>query len=289
MAKPKFAGTTRPAGKRGRPSNAERAAMLKASIKTNETPQERVARIGERFNVMYKLTKGSIQGSLRSLVVSGAPGCGKSHTILSLLEQAKDRGDITFHKVSGTVSAINLYKLLWRNSGQNQIVVLDDTDSIYDDEDALNLLKAALDTSERRMISWLSESNVLKAEDIETEFEYKGSMIFITNRHLQAEIEFGRSKLITHYKAMIDRSVYLDLKLHDIDDVVAWVSYMTLKQHILVQRGLSREQELDVVKWVQTNVDQLASLSIRTMIKVGDFMLTNPAEWESFCRVTLLK
>lgn len=289
MNKMKFAGTTRPIGKRGRPTNAERDALLQASLKTNETPQERVARIGERFNVMYKLAKGSISGSLRSLIISGAPGCGKSHTILHLLEQAKESNAIEYHKVSGIVSAINLYKLLFRYSSSNQIIVLDDTDSIYDDEDALNLLKAALDTNDRRMLSWLSESHALKSEDIPTEFEFKGSMIFITNRHLQAEIAFGRSKIIPHYKAMIDRSVYLDLKLHDMDDIMAWVSYMVLKQHILVQRGLSQQQEVEVVQWVQRNMEKLVSLSIRTMIKVGDFMLTNPSEWESFANITLLK
>jgi hypothetical protein len=221
--------------------------------------------------------------------VSGAPGTGKSHTIINLLDQAKDRGDIQFHKISGTVTPVNLYKVLWRHRSKNDIVLLDDTDSVYDDEESMNLLKAALDTGDRRVLSYLSESNALKAEEIDQEFEYTGSMIFITNRDLFTEIEIGRSKLIPHYKAMIDRSVYLDLKLHDTDDVLAWTSYMTLKHHILVQRGLSREQEAEAVKWTQTNVEKLATLSIRTMIKVGDFMLTNPMEWESFCKVTLLK
>lgn len=285
----KFAGKTRPAGKRGRPSNAERDALAKARLVTNETPQERVARIGERFNVMYKLAKGSVSGTLRSLIVSGAPGTGKSHTIIHLLEQAKDRGDINFHKISGTITPVNLYKTLWRHRGKNDIVLLDDTDSVYDEEESMNLLKAALDTGDRRVLSYLSESNALKSEEIDQEFEYTGSMIFITNRDLFTEIEIGRSRLIPHYKAMIDRSVYLDLKLHATEDIIAWVSYMTLKNHILVQRGLSREQELECVKWVQTHVDKLLTLSIRTMMRVGDFMLTNPAEWESFAKVTLLK
>lgn len=285
----KFAGTTRPKGKRGRPSNAEREALVAVSMKTNETPQERVARIAERFTVMYKLTKGSIAGTLRSLIVSGAPGTGKSHTIISLLEAAGQTDAIRFVVVSGTITAVNLYKLMFRYSSGNDIILLDDTDSIYDDEESLNLLKAGLDTTERRMISWLSESNVLKADDIPTTFEYKGSMIFITNRPLQAEIDFGRSKLIPHYRAMIDRSVYLDLKLHATEDVIAWISFMTLKHHILVQRGVSHAQEAEIVKWVQDRVDVIPSLSIRTMIKIADFMNTQPAEWESFAKVTILR
>ncbi len=260
-----------------------------ASVKTNETPAERVARIAERFTVMYKLTKGSIAGTLRSFIVSGAPGTGKSHTIIRLLDAAHEADTNRFAKVAGTITAVNLYKLMFRYSSPSDIILLDDTDSVYDDEESLNLLKAGLDTGDKRIISWLSESAALKSEDIPTDFEYKGSMIFITNRPLQAEIEYGRSKLIPHYKAMIDRSVYLDLKLHDTDDILAWISFMVMKHHILVQRGISHEQEKDVVKWVQDHVAQIPILSIRTMIKVADFMNTNPAEWESFAKVTLLK
>ncbi len=285
----KFAGTTRPKGKRGRPSNAERDALIKVVQKTNETPQERVARIAERFTIMYKLAKGSVSGSLRSLVVSGAPGTGKSHTIVHLLEQAKERNDIRFISVSGTITAVNLYKLMFRYCGASDIILLDDTDSIYDEEESLNLLKAGLDTSERRMISWMSESAALKSEDIPQTFEYQGSMIFITNKDLQTEIDFGRSKLIPHYRAMIDRSVYLDLKLHAVDDILAWISYMVMKNHILVQRGLSHEQEKEVVKWVQDRVADIPSLSIRTMIKIADFVKTSPADWETFAKVTMLR
>ena len=107
MAKSKFAGVTRPAGKVGRPSKAEIAARVTAARKTNETPAERVARIAERFGVMYKLAQGSIAGNVRGLVISGAPGVGKSHTIKHLLEQAKERGAINFRAVSGSITPVN--------------------------------------------------------------------------------------------------------------------------------------------------------------------------------------
>ena len=282
----KFAGVTRPAGKRGRPSKAELALRAVAARKTDETPAERVRRIAERFGVMYKLAQGSIAGNVRGLVISGAPGVGKSHTIKHLLEQAKERGDINFRAVSGTITPINLYKLMYQFQKEKDVLLLDDTDSIYDDEESMNLLKAGLDSNERRMISWLSETNALKSEGIETSFEYKGSMIFITNKDLQTAAILDKSRIAVHYRALMDRAVYLDLKLHTADDVMAWIAYMVRAHGILIQRGLSKGQQEDVVLWVQKNYEQIPMLSLRLMNKVADFVNTFPADWESMARIT---
>lgn len=290
----KLAGLTRPAGKRGRPSKDELALRDKLEldaqeVETNETTQERVARIGERFNVMYKLAQGSIAGTLRSLIVSGAPGTGKSHTIKSLLRQAHERNGIQYVVVSGTITGINLYKLLYKYRQEKQIILMDDCDSVYDDEDGMNVLKAALDTTDDRHISWLSEAVTLKADNIPTEFEYKGSMQFITNKNLNAIITHGRSKLVPHFRALKDRSIYLDLKLHTPKDITAWIGYMTLKHGILRARGLSIPDQQMVVDWVTKHSTDIPELSIRTMLKVADFVKTDPNTWESFARCTILR
>lgn len=274
---------------RGRPSNAELEARRLAALETNETPAERIARIGERFTVMYRLTQGSISGAVRSLIVSGAPGTGKSHTVEHLLSQAADRDVIKYETVKGAISAVNLYKLLYRYSKSDQIVLLDDADSIFDDEDAMNIMKAALDTTAVRKISWLSESNTLKAEDIPTQFVYEGAMIFITNKDFQGIVDHGKSKMAPHFAALMSRSIYLDLKLHTTADLIAWISHLVTKNHILVQRGLDRAQETEAVEWLAKNVSEVRELSIRTLLKIADFMKTDPTNWERFAKVTLLR
>lgn len=280
---------TKVKGKRGRPSLAELEARRIAAQKTDETPAQRIARIGERFNVMYRLGQGSIVGAVRSLIISGAPGTGKSHTIEHLLDQAQERDQIQYESVKGSLSAIALYKLLYNFKNANQIVLLDDADSIYDDEDAMNILKAALDTSKVRKISWLSETHALKSEDIPTSFVYEGAMIFITNKDFQGIVDYGKSKMAPHFAALMSRSIYLDLKLHTSDDLIAWISHMVIKNHILVQRGLDRAEELKAVTWLQKNVENVRELSIRTLLKIADFMKTDPTNWESFAKVTLLR
>jgi len=278
---------------RGRPKKADALKMeaerLAALRKTNETPLERVTRIGERFTVMYRLAQGVINGMVRSLIVSGAPGTGKTHTLDHLLQTAADRDTIKYIAVRGNVTGINLYKLLWRHSSSNCVILLDDTDSIYEDEDCMNVLKAALDTSAVRKISWLSEAASLKSEDIPTQFEFEGAMIFITNKDFQAMIDDGRNKMVPHFRALMSRSIYLDLKLHTLDDLIAWVSHMVLKNHILVQRGLTNAQELDAVKWLQENHTQVRTLDIRTALLVADFIKTDATSWETFAKVTLLR
>lgn len=281
-------------GKRGRPTKAVAAAKLAAKIEaareTNETHDERVKRISQRFTVMYRMAQGSIAGTIRSLVVSGAPGVGKSHTISHLLDSAQDRNLIRYEEVKGgMVTGVNLYKLMYRMSKENDVILMDDSDSVWDDESTLNLLKAGLDSSDRRNISWLSESASLKAEDIPQRFEYRGSMIFITNKDLQTIVDLNASKMAPHFAAIMSRSIYLDLKLHTTQDLVAWIKHMVSKNHILVQRGLSHNEEKVALEWFEKNYSNLRELSIRTMLKVADFMKTDASDWEMFAAVTLLR
>lgn len=278
---------------RGRPSKAEMAQRLevkKAERKTDETPEQRVDRISERFTVMFRLVQGMINGAVRSIIVSGAPGMGKSFTIEDrLLQPAADRGEIRLLVIRGAISPVDLYKKLYEFSSPNSVILLDDADSIYDDEDGLNLLKAVTDTSNKRKVSWLRESSALKADDVPNNFIFEGAMIFITNKDFSWIVEAERGRLVPHIMALMDRSKYLDLKLHDIEDCVAWVCHMISKNRILEKRGTTKEQQEQAIKWLQENHGQLRSLSIRTGLHVADYMMAAPKEWESFCRATLLR
>ena len=283
--------------KRGRPAKnvalkaeAQQLAAVQAEQDTNETEAERVKRIAERFTVMYKLTQGAIGGHVRSLIVSGAAGTGKSHTINHLLEQANERDQIRYEPIVGAnVTGINLYKLLYRMQNEQDIILMDDSDEIWNDEVSLNLMKAALDTSVTRRLSWLSESAALKAEDIPNQFEYKGSMIFITNKDFQSIIDLGKSKMAPHFAALMSRSIYLDLKLHRPKDLLAWVLHMTAKNGILVQNGLSRKEQDMVLEWTRENYTEFRELSIRTLLKIGSFVKSSPTDWETFAKVTILR
>jgi hypothetical protein len=283
--------------KRGRPAKndvlkAQKAAVarLQEETDTDETDLERVKRISKAFTVMYKLTQGAVNGHVRSLIVSGAPGTGKSFTIDNLLQTAHDNDLIKYFPIRGAyMSQIELYKLLWKAKDEKSVIFMDDSDSVFQDEGTLGLLKIATDTSKRRVVSYMTEAASLKADGIDLQFEFQGTFIFATNIDFQNVVDNGRNKLVPHVDAILNRSLYLDLKLHRTKDLIAWISHMVLKNHILVQDGLSRKEEEMVVAWAQKNYNNFRSLSIRTLMHASTFVKTDPANWEMFAEAILLR
>jgi hypothetical protein len=65
--------------------------------------------------------------------------------------------------------------LFWN---KDSVIVFDDTDSILKDAVALNLLKGALDSYDRRIISWNAD---MKDDDLPRSFQFNGRVIFISN------------------------------------------------------------------------------------------------------------
>ena len=58
---------------------------------------------------------------------------------------------------------------------------------------------------------------------------------------------------------------------------------------MLVERGLTIEQQEDILQWMADNVKDLAAVSLRTPLMVAEFVLSEPTRWEMMCRHTLLK
>lgn len=91
------------------------------------------------------------------------------HNTFTIMKTIKDAGMVQgkhYVKLSGKASPLSLYQTLFMYR-DNGLVVFDDLDSMWRNEDATNILKAALDTSAVREISWASSStiNVSKMSD----------------------------------------------------------------------------------------------------------------------------
>jgi hypothetical protein len=255
--------------------------------------REVVNMVRERFDVMYRFAQGSTQGSIRSLIISGAPGVGKSHTVEWVLESyGNSNPDFKYKFVQGAITPIELYKLLYKYRKEGNVVVLDDTDTIFFDEQGLSILKAALDSGTRRRISWFSNSHDLKDDDgnkIEQQFDYNGTMIFITNTDFQRYVDEGKSKLAPHFEALISRSIYLDLKLRGSRAVSLWVKNIVSRNNILVDRfSLTAQQQNDALDYIIKNRDKMRTLSIREALKLAQMIKSNPTGWEKDANITLL-
>ena len=133
------------------------------------------------FANLERLTKMVGRGIQPSLVITGMAGVGKTHLVKETLRQMGLRESYDFEHFKGKATAAGLYMTLYANS--DKIVVLDDCDSVFKDDDAVNILKAALDSYDTRQISYIS-TRPLKdefGEPIPTRFEFTGKIIFISN------------------------------------------------------------------------------------------------------------
>jgi hypothetical protein len=129
--------------------------------------------IKARFDVMSNMTSSIITGDIRSLIISGAPGVGKTFELEGRLKKAE--AEKVVNKVThlkGKISPLGLYITLYHHRNKGDVILFDDIDSVFGEETTLNLLKAALDSSVQRTLSWKSTTKILSDEDIPTDFDF---------------------------------------------------------------------------------------------------------------------
>jgi hypothetical protein len=256
-----------------------------SSNDTSETDEEIALKLDERFTLLDLVTLETISGGIRSVIVSGPPGVGKSFSVEKLLREYDPEGNL--HNITkGTVRATGLYKLLYQYREDDNIIVFDDSDSIFSDELSLNILKAVCDTTSKRRVSWLSEGKIvdeMSGEIVPSSFEFCGSIIFITNYDFDDMIERG-SKLAPHLQALISRSHYISLGMKTKRDYI-----IRLKQVIeggMLHDMLDSNGIDDVINFIEENMENLRELSLRIAIKVAQFRKAYPDNFEGLCRLT---
>jgi replicative DNA helicase len=259
--------------------------MIQYHESIDKTPQEQetdeqiIARIEDRFAILDEVTNGVADGEFRSLIVSGAPGIGKSAGISKTLENKKKNDGLEYNIVSGTiVSAYNLYQTLYDNSEINNVLILDDCDSLLYDGTCINLLKAALESGNKpRIVSYKSDS-VLQL-GIPTSFEFEGRIIFITNMDFQRIIDRDKSAAAKHLAALTDRSLYLDLTLHTKREIWCRIYSMVTKHHMLKQYKFTPIEIIQLLDYVRERQNDFRSFSLRTVIQLAQFMKNSPDNW----------
>jgi len=257
---------------------------------SRESDESIINRLKERFDILTDMTKAVKQGDIRAMIVSGPPGVGKSFGVEEVL--AKDGLFDTlgerkpkYEIVKGAMSSIGLYAKLFEYSKAGNVVVFDDCDSILMEDLSLNILKGALDSSNRRFISWNTDSRVLRSEGIPDRFEFCAGAIFITN----IKFEHVRSKkLRDHLDALESRCHYIDLQMD------------TNREKILRIKQITRDGMLDkyeftdttkdiIIDFIEQNQHKLRELSLRMVLKIADLRKSFPNNWESMARTTCMK
>ena len=227
---------------------------------------------------------------VRAMIVSGPPGIGKSYGVEKALEKQNMFQDIAgdkrkFEMVKGAMSAIGLYKKLYEHSAKGHVVCFDDCDAILYDDLALNLLKAALDTTPRRTLHWNTESRTLMAEGMPNSFEFHGGVIFITN------IKFDNvksKKLQDHLQALQSRCHYLDLTIDSMKDRMLRIKQIC-RAGMLEKYHMPADVEQDLIQFIIDNKHKLREISLRMVLKIADLWKMKPDGYKALAEKTCMK
>ena len=256
-----------------------------------ETDEEVMTRIGERFDILDQMTKATIAGDVRAMIVVGPPGVGKSYGVEKQLEhsglfdQLSGR-KIKYEVIKGAMTPIGLYCTLYKHSDRNNVLVFDDCDSVFQDDLSLNILKAALDSGKKRRIYWNSDSAMLRREGVPDMFDFKGACIFITNLQFS---NLKSKKLQDHLEALQSRCHFLDLTLNTMRDKFLRIKQIYRKGELFADYDFSQEQGDMVIEFMEQNQTRLREMSLRMALKIADLTRVSDTNWRALAATTCMK
>jgi len=269
-------------------SEADYALTKKSTTVREETDEETIERLRERFQILEDMTRACKKGDVRAMIVTGPPGVGKSfgvekvlgkHDMIATLSEKAPK----YQVVKGAMSAIGLYCKLFNYADKDNVLVFDDCDSILQEDLSLNILKAALDSKKTRRIHWNTDSFKLRNEGVPDSFEFKGSAIFITNIKFE---NVKSKKMRDHLAAIESRCHYIDLTIDSEREKMLRIKQIVsdgmLKSHMLDDETHER-----VVDFIDINKKNLRELSLRTVLKVADLAKAFPNNWEAMAENTV--
>jgi hypothetical protein len=256
-----------------------------------ETDEEVMTRIEQRFEILQEMTRATIAGDVRAMIVVGPPGVGKSYGVEFELEKSGLFERITGRKIKyevikGAMTPIGLYCTLYKNSDPNNVLVFDDCDSVFQDELALNILKAALDSGKKRRIHWNSDSAMLRREGVPDAFDFKGGCIFITNLKFD---NLKSKRMQDHLEALQSRCHFLDLTLNTMRDKYLRIKQIFRQGQLFNDYDFTPELGEEILQFMDQNKDRLREMSLRMALKLADLTKVSESNWKALAASTCMK
>jgi hypothetical protein len=256
----------------------------------HETDEEVIERIGRRFSILDDMTRAAIAGDIRAMIVVGPPGVGKSYGVEAQLDRAGLFDSISakrprYEVIKGAMTPIGLYATLYKYSDPRNVLVFDDCDSILLDDIALNILKAALDSGKKRKIHWNSDSSLLRREGVPNYFEFKGSVIFITNLKFD---NLKSKKLQDHLDALQSRCHFLDLTLNTMRDKFLRIKQIHLQGELFRDYNFEKNEPEEIMDFMYVNRERLREMSLRMALKIADLIKVSD-NWKMLAENTCMK
>lgn len=257
--------------------NKANAVGITDVLEAGETPEATHAvdnvperfNVNERFDFLTDLVTMVADRTSPSLVVTGEGGLGKTYTVNKSLISAgmQNAGDLVgygtdelltpsqsrklYTVIKGYSSAKGLYRSLFEN--RNRVIVFDDCDSVLRDPTALQLLKGALDSYDKRIISWNVDGG-FGEDDLPRSFEFKGGIIFISNLPLHKVDQAVRSRSLC-----VDLSMTLDQKIERMSVIIKSDEFLPEFDYTV---------KSDALHFVDKMKHDASEISLRSLISV---------------------
>ena len=237
--------------------------------------------INTRFSFVEKVVKMVGTGVQASAVITGEGGLGKSFTVLKTLKAMGmvDINDIVpgqavnpkkvFTQIKGFSTAKNMFRTLYENNGST--IIFDDCDSILKDAIAINILKAALDSYDKRVITWGAEMR--GDDDLPRSFEFTGKIVFISNLNQNKIDQAIRSRSM-----LIDLSMTQDQKLDRMEHLIASEDFMP-EYSVAIKK--------DAIALIRQLKDTAREISLRTLITFSKIRATAGDDWAELAEYTM--
>jgi hypothetical protein len=269
-------------------SNTESKSVVETKIA--ETDEQAMDRIATRFSILDEMSRACIASDIRAMIVSGPPGVGKSFGVEQQMEKASLFDKIAgkrprFNIVKGAISGIGLFATLYKYSDAKNVLVFDDCD-VWEDPDALNVLKGALDSGKTRRISWNKDSRILREEGIPNTFNFNGSVIFITNLNFNDK---RSAKIQAHLDALQSRCHYLDLTINNERDKMLRIKQVHRDSDLFARYEFAEGVADSIFEFMWEHKVNLREISLRMCLKIADLVKVSPTNWKEFAKATCVK
>lgn len=237
-----------------------------------------------------------VDGIQPSLVITGLPGVGKTYGVTKLMkdnglkqiepmdlpdgasvEELAELGfdpegetDGDWVHIKGASTAFGLYINLYKY--KSKLIIFDDCDKVFGDKDAVNILKGALDSSDKRVISWISKATTGKKLVAPPRFEFKGSVIFISNYYMK-QID----------SAIRSRSFVVDITLRASDIILRIKSIMKFIMPDVLSMEAKSKALIFLEEAVKTNAHM--EISIRSLINNARIAQSGSKNWKRLMQI----
>jgi hypothetical protein len=253
--------------------------QLESECEESTSPSTVAFPINQRFEFVSDLVEMVATQQTPSCIITGEGGLGKSHTVTQTLEKIglTDVSEIeagiecppgTYRVIKGYSTAKGLYRILYEN--KDGIIVFDDCDSILKDPDALNILKGALDSYSKRLITW----NTSVDTELPRSFCFNGGIIFISNLSPEKLDQALKSRSMN-----VDLTMTLDQKIDRMKFIIEEPSFLP---------NVPMASKFEALEVVDRYKQEANEISLRSLITVCKIKQSGKSNWQDLAKYMLV-